>query len=38
MANGDICEQGDFFLSQDKVNLLMRIFPRNITACLDGRL
>lgn len=37
MANGDICEQGVFFLSQDKVNLLMRIHPAK-HYCLFGRL
>ncbi len=37
MANGDICEQGDFFLSQDKVNLLMLIHPAK-HYCSFGRL
>jgi hypothetical protein len=37
MANGDICEQGDFFLSQDKVNLFMRIHPAEYF-CSFGRL
>jgi hypothetical protein len=36
VTNGDACEQGDFFLSQDKVNLLRIFISRNVPARLDG--